>query len=120
MRSQVFCSRKTYFREYPNPIFLSLAYFGISTLQFCFCTEMKRRTRVTSTKLEKRLNKVLNLIFGTEIWAQFLIFIIQDFPYLILRIIILAKYRLSEHYTIYFFVSKFLFLQKLLDIFCNI
>ena len=71
---------------------------------------MKRRNRETSTSLEAKLNKLLNLIFGTEIWAQFLIFFIQDFPFLILRIIILSSYRLSEHYTIYFFVRKLFYI----------
>ena len=31
---------------------------------------------------------------------------IQDLPFLIHRILIISSYRLSQHYTIYFFVVK--------------
>ena len=64
---------------------------------------MRRRRRIN---LARGSYKALHYIFGTEIWPAFLIFIIQDLPFLVHRIIIIASYRLSQHYTIYFFVVK--------------
>lgn len=48
-----------------------------------------------------------DLIFGTEIWALLIVLFLQDLPFAIIRLIILATYnQLSKNYTLYFFVIK--------------
>lgn len=48
----------------------------------------------------------MDIIFGTEIWAIILIFSLQDFPFLILRIILVINYKTADQFTIYFFAAK--------------
>lgn len=48
----------------------------------------------------------MDLLFGTEIWAILLIFLFQDFPFLILRVILVVNYRRASSFTLYFFAVK--------------
>ena len=79
-----------------------LVFFSLSSIQFSLTLAAKRRKRNS----DKKINSFLDLIFNTDIWSLFYVFIFQDFPFLFLRIIILFNYNLDEHYTIYFFTLK--------------
>ena len=52
-------------------------------------------------------NKAYNIfiiVFGTEIWSILLVFLVQDFPYLIVRILLLFVVKLSD--ILFFFMFK--------------
>ena len=55
---------------------------------------------------ESFFSKVVDTVFGTEIWSLILIFLTQDFPFFVLRVMILANHDLSKSYMIFFLVSK--------------
>lgn len=76
---------------------------SVSIVQFSFTLAAKREK---IGKKESLSCKILDLVFGTEIWSLFLIFFIQDFPFFILRCIIMKNYTLSRNYMIYFLVTK--------------
>ena len=78
----------------------------MSTIQFSFTLAVKRHKSNEMAKERIFLNKVKDVVFGTEIWSLILIFLTQDFPFFILRIVIMVSYRLSKNYMIYFLVSK--------------
>jgi len=68
---------------------------------------------ITSINKERFNSSISNvehfwdLIFGTEIWALLIVLFLQDLPFAIIRLIILATYnQLSKNYTLYFFVIK--------------
>ena len=46
------------------------------------------------------------IVFSTEIWSIALVFIFQDFPFCIIRTIIIAGYGADKNYLLYFFVVK--------------
>ena len=78
----------------------------MSTLQFSFTLAAKRHKSNEMVENESVLNRVTHVVFGTEIWSLFLVFLTQDFAFFILRIFILISYDLSKNYMIYFLVSK--------------
>ena len=78
----------------------------MSTIQFSFTLAVKRHKSNEIAEERTFLNKVKDVVFGTEIWSLILIFLTQDFPFFILRIVIMVSYRLSKNYMIYFLVSK--------------
>ncbi len=52
------------------------------------------------------------LVFGTEIWSLLFVFITQELPFTVLRLIVMIHYKhLSKNYTLYFFVIKNLVLS---------
>lgn len=83
-----------------------LAFFSLSTIQFSFTLAAKRHRSNESDKKENFLNKLTEVVFGTEIWSLILIFLTQDFPFFILRVMIMVCNDLSKNYMIYFLVSK--------------
>lgn len=52
------------------------------------------------------LDSMLNIILGTEIWSLIFVFMVQDGPFFIIRLIILLTYDLEKNYMIYFLVVK--------------
>ena len=53
-----------------------------------------------------KYHEIFNFIFGTEIWSLAYIFLTQDFPFLITRVLILASFKLEKNYMIYFLAIK--------------
>ena len=78
----------------------------MSTIQFSFTLAAKRSLTSDLFKNESFLNKGIDVVFGTEIWSLFLVFLTQDFPFFILRVMILANHDLTKNYMILFLVSK--------------
>ena len=84
-------------------LILFLVFFSLSTLQFSFTLASKREI---PHKKESYSKFILEMALSTEIWSLFLIFILQDMPFFILRILILVYADLSKNYMIYFLISK--------------
>ena len=77
-------------------------FFSLSTLQFSLTFATRRRKRIEKSTL----NAILDRIFGTSIWAIFIVFLFQDLPFFVWRIILRANYDLTVHFTINFFLVK--------------
>jgi hypothetical protein len=53
------------------------------------------------------LEKIYDYVLGTEIWALIIVLLTQDFPFFIIRLLILIYYpSMQSNYTLYFFVVK--------------
>ncbi len=48
----------------------------------------------------------MDAVFGTDAWVVLLAFMVQDFPLLIIRIIIATVFTLEKNYTLYYLVGK--------------
>lgn len=81
-------------------IFLGL--FFISLFQFCFTIANKK----AKTNSKKKISKYVDIILGSEIWSIGLIFLLQDFPFFIARLVILINFELSKNYMIYYMLIK--------------
>ena len=80
--------------------------FSVSTIQFSFTPAAKRKNSKLFYLKTNYLHFLLDISFSTEIWSLFLVFLVQDFSFFIVRIIILATVNLSQNYMIYFLVCK--------------
>ena len=89
-----------------NKSFLILVFFSLSTIQFSFTLASKREIPKRAYKIDSYPIFILDIALSTEIWSLFLIFISQDMPFFILRILILVYDDLSKNYMIYFNISK--------------
>ena len=78
------------------------ASFSISTFQFSFTLVSKREIKND----DDQANYLMDLLFGTEIWSVALVFITQDLPFFITRILILCNFQLDKNYMLYFFTVK--------------
>lgn len=74
----------------------------MSVFQFSFTISNAK----TKCKYSTGFQKHVDIIFGSEIWAIGLIFFLQDFPFLIGRLIILINFKLSKNYMIYYMIIK--------------
>jgi hypothetical protein len=85
-------------------------FISLSTFQFSFMNNIKYRRRYVT----KKLDQVIDIIFGTPIWALLITYMIQDLPFLVLRILIFVYYPF-EHTSFlsiaYFYTFKNLFLS---------
>lgn len=79
-------------------------------IQFSFAFGVKRRP---GKHREDFKETIMDYVFGTEIWSLLLVFIVQDFPFLIVRCIIMIKYELESNYTLYYLFGKNLILCTL-------
>ena len=59
------------------------------------------------------LERLNNVVFGTEVWAFLFVLFVQDLPFAALRLAVIINYeQLSKNYSLYFFVIKNLILGK--------
>lgn len=64
---------------------------------------------VTKTTKKEFSKQVLATVLGSEIWSLILGFLVQDFPFLIVRLTIIIKFRLEKNYLVYYnFMKNFL------------
>jgi len=86
-------------------IFRSIVFFSISVFQFSFTLSAKIETNF---RRHRNLpEKIYDYVFGTEIWALCIVLCSQDFPFFIIRLLILIyNPSIQSNYTLYFFVVK--------------
>lgn len=82
-----------------------LVLFSLSVLQFSFTLSAKM------DGLDEVLDRpvwtvVKEAVFATEMWSVLLIFLFQDFPFCIIRTIIIVRFGTEKNYLLYFFVVK--------------
>lgn len=82
-----------------------LVFFSLSVLQFSFTLSAKM------DGLDEVLDRpvwtvVKEAVFATEMWSVLLIFLFQDFPFCIIRTIIIVRFGTEKNYLLYFFVVK--------------
>lgn len=81
-----------------------LIMFSISTLQFSFTLSAKIN-RVNH--LQRSFSTALiEVVLGTELWAIAVVFLSQDFPFMIIRTYVIVYYGAEKNYLLYFFVVK--------------
>ena len=74
----------------------------ISLIQFSLTLTATRKLNLNRTGLKL----VFDIMLGSEIWSILFVFITQDFPYLIVRILIVSKLSINVSATLYFFILK--------------
>ena len=57
-------------------------------------------------KLRLVIEICMDAVFGTDAWMVLLALIVQDFPFLIIRIIIAACFSLEKNYSLYYLCGK--------------
>jgi hypothetical protein len=87
----------------------------MSLIQFSFSVGAERvihkKTKLSSSHNHYgKINATLDILFGTEILGIMLTFIVQDFPFMVMRLVIIIGYRLSKNYTLYYQFGKNLIL----------
>jgi hypothetical protein len=84
-------------------------------LQLSFTTATKRRSRMhlyenreknLSLKIQIIIETWLDAVFGTDAWVVLLAFVFQDFPFLIIRLIIAVNFSLEKNYLLYYLCGK--------------
>jgi hypothetical protein len=48
----------------------------------------------------------MDALFGTDAWVVLLAFVVQDFPFLVIRIIIASAFSLEKNYLLYYLCGK--------------
>jgi hypothetical protein len=89
---------------------LCKVFICLSTFQFSFMNNIKYRRRYVT----KKLDQIIDIIFGTPIWALLITFMIHDLPFFILRVLILIYYPFKSNSFLsicYFYTFKNLFLS---------
>ena len=75
-------------------------------------TSQHREPKYDLTKKRTSLTNMCRLVFGTEIWSLLFVFVVQELPFTVLRLVVMVHYQhLSKNYTLYFFVIKNLVLS---------
>ena len=75
---------------------------SISLIQFSLTLTATRKLNLNLTGFKL----LLNIACATEIWAIFFIFLTQELPYLVVRLLIVSKLNINVTATLYFFTLK--------------
>jgi hypothetical protein len=78
-------------------------FFSLSLVQFSFTLTAKE----SKNEEDESYNSVDKWFFGSEIWALCFILLVQEIPFLVMRIAKLIKYQSSlKDYSICYYVAK--------------
>lgn len=82
-----------------------VAFFSLSVLQFSFTLSAKMDG--LDEGLDRPVSTVVKeAVFATEMWSVLMIFLTQDFPFCIIRTLIVFNFGTEKNYLLYFFVVK--------------
>jgi len=88
-----------------------LGFVSLSLFQFSFDFSTKLSVKINPRKKPGILERLNNVVFGTEVWAFLFVLFVQDLPFAALRLAVIINYeQLSKNYSLYFFVIKNLIL----------
>lgn len=85
---------------------MSNIYFSFSAADVLVHSRIKRRGYKSSYDLNYIIDVVIEYVLGTEIWSLALTFIVQDFPFLVVRLVVIFRFSIDSSPIFYLLVKN--------------